>query len=250
MSERKNRDRRLIRYGQCLNGSCEKAQSKEIQQIPVRKDFVCESCGKKLYEVMPPRSWWDKNGKKTIVSIAGIVVVGCVAWFISTGNHNNVSTATTNIQTATDSVTDVSQVEMSDTVLEPVSEVDKPSTAVAEQFPSKTENVSDAKKSTSKSASTSAPKVKSVNVENNMTKLKCGEYDGPLSGGKPNGVGGNITVTSAYTIDLKDGNGGTVTLEPGDRISNTKFKNGVLQQGQLVRSNGERKFMTGLSERL
>lgn len=250
MSERKNRDRRLIRYGQCLNESCEKAQSKEIQRISVRKDFVCESCGKKLYEVQPPRSWWDKNGKKTIASITGFVFVGCVAWFVATGNHNNVSTATINNQTATDTVADVNQVEMSDTVLESVSDINKTSTAtVAEQLPVQTEVVSDKEISASKPAR-SASKAKSGKVGNPGAKLKCGVYDGPLSGEIPNGVGGNITITSSYIIDLKDGNGGTVTLEPGDRISNTKFKNGVLQQGQLIRSNGERKFMTGLSERL
>ena len=71
-----------------------------------------------------------------------------------------------------------------------------------------------------------------------------------MAGGKPNGVGGIITVTLSYSIDLKDGSGNCVTIEAGDRISNTKFKNGVLQQGQLIRSNGERKFLTGLAEGL
>ena len=71
-----------------------------------------------------------------------------------------------------------------------------------------------------------------------------------MSGGKPNGIGGTITVTRSYAIDLKDGSGNSVSIAAGDRISNTKFKNGVLQQGQLIRSNGERKFLTGLSERL
>ena len=32
----------LFRYGQCLNDGCSKCKSKEIQEIPARKDFVCQ----------------------------------------------------------------------------------------------------------------------------------------------------------------------------------------------------------------
>ena len=37
----------------------------------------------------------------------------------------------------------------------------------------------------------------------NGANLKCGKYEGPMAGGKPNGVGGIITVTRSYSIDLK-----------------------------------------------
>lgn len=40
----------LFRYGQCLNDGCSKCKSKEIQEIPARKDFVCQECGKELRE--------------------------------------------------------------------------------------------------------------------------------------------------------------------------------------------------------
>ena len=38
----------LFRYGQCLNDGCSKCKSKEIQEIPARKDFVCQECGKEI----------------------------------------------------------------------------------------------------------------------------------------------------------------------------------------------------------
>lgn len=67
-----NRSERVRnRYGICLNDSCSKCKSKEVQEIPARKDFVCAECGKPLRECPPPRSWWDKNGKKVI---GGVVV--------------------------------------------------------------------------------------------------------------------------------------------------------------------------------
>ena len=63
-----NRNERLRnRYGICLNDSCSKGKSKEVQEIPVRKDFVCAECGKPLRECRRPQTWWEKHGKKVIV---------------------------------------------------------------------------------------------------------------------------------------------------------------------------------------
>ena len=71
MAER-NTDRVRFRYGICLNDNCEKCKSKEVQEIPARKDFVCAECGKPLRECPPPKK--DGNGK-LIGIIAGTVVV-------------------------------------------------------------------------------------------------------------------------------------------------------------------------------
>ncbi|MCM1108354.1 MAG: Ig-like domain-containing protein [Clostridium sp.] len=71
-----NRSERVrFRYGICLNDSCEKCKSKEVQQISARKEFVCTDCGKALRECPPPRSFWDKNGKLVV----GAVVVAVAA---------------------------------------------------------------------------------------------------------------------------------------------------------------------------
>lgn len=238
MSERNRRERQLTRYGQCLNEECEKCKSKEIQRIPMRKDFVCEVCGKPLHEVQPPHSWFDKNRKTVVAAIVAVVLIGGgIAWF-SIPDDSPAS----KLQPVADSVvvnkTDTAKISSQTKV-----------TAAVEEEQSKVEiNSTKSKKETTTEPVASKPKTESA--ASNGTRLKCGKYEGPMSGGKPDGIGGTITVTSSYTIDLKDGNGGKVTLESGDRISNTKFKNGVLQQGQLIRSNGERKFMSGLSERL
>ena len=71
MAER-NTDRVRYRYGICLNDNCEKCKSKEVQEIPARKDFVCAECGKPLRECPPPKK--GGNGK-LIGIIAGVVVL-------------------------------------------------------------------------------------------------------------------------------------------------------------------------------
>ena len=70
----RNNDRVRYRYGICLNDNCEKCKSKEIQEIPARKDFVCQNpeCGKPLRECPPPK---DGPNKKLIAIIVGVVVV-------------------------------------------------------------------------------------------------------------------------------------------------------------------------------
>lgn len=73
MAER-NTDRIRYRYGICLNDNCEKCKSKEVQEIPARKDFVCQNpeCGKPLRECPPPKK---SNNMKLIGIIAAAVVV-------------------------------------------------------------------------------------------------------------------------------------------------------------------------------
>lgn len=63
-----------------------------------------------------------------------------------------------------------------------------------------------------------------------------------MKGGKPHGIGGEITVTKTYSIDLK--NGSFKQVVKGDKIVNTKFKEGKLVQGYIHHSNGEQESFT------
>lgn len=74
--------------------------------------------------------------------------------------------------------------------------------------------------------------------------LGWGTYEGPMQGGKPHGIGGEVKVTKAYAIDLK--NGKSKQVEKGDRLVNTKFKEGKLVQGYIHHANGEQEsFIIG-----
>lgn len=74
MATTRSTDRIRYRYGICLNDNCEKCKSKEVQEIPARKDFVCQNpeCGKPLRECPPPKK--GGNGK-LIGIIAGVVAL-------------------------------------------------------------------------------------------------------------------------------------------------------------------------------
>ena len=236
-----------FRYGQCLNDGCSKCKSKEIQEIPARKDFVCQECGKELREVQRPLTWWEKYGKATSAAIAAVVVIGGgVAWFASSGSESEKPAE----EVATPDSSVVSAPDTTEAQPQATSQAEEKKTEIASQAESAPKVAPVPSAAATPTAKPAAPSKPAPAPQANGASLKCGKYEGPMSGGKPNGIGGTITVTRSYSIDLKDGSGNSVSIEAGDRISNTKFKNGVLQQGQLIRSNGERKFLTGLSERL
>lgn len=69
-----------FRYGMCLNDNCSKCKSKEVQQISVRKEFVCEECGKPLRECPPPKE--SKKGRMIAIAVAAIVVIAAGVIFI------------------------------------------------------------------------------------------------------------------------------------------------------------------------
>ena len=68
-------------------------------------------------------------------------------------------------------------------------------------------------------------------------------YDGPRQNGKPHGMGGTLTFTSSYQLDLKKMPAEYVNLNKGDYITNTKFINGRLVQGQIHFTNGSQKWI-------
>ncbi len=64
-----------------------------------------------------------------------------------------------------------------------------------------------------------------------------GTYSGPA-----NGLDGEIKVTSAYSLDLRNASGERLDLQPGDMITKTKFKNGELVSGYWKRGTRGRSF--------
>lgn len=80
-------------------------------------------------------------------------------------------------------------------------------------------------------------------VSSGKINLGYGIYEGPVSGGKANGIGGEIRFTSNHTIDLKKGTGETVEVNAGDKMINVKMKDNQIIQGQLKRSDGSQKWI-------
>lgn len=224
-----------FKYGICLNDECAKCKDKTIQQIPMRKEFVCEECGRELRECPPPKKGMDK---KLIVIIAAAVVViggGIGAWLALSGGDNKAQEEAARLDSirVADSIR---QAAIADSIAAAAAEDEAArQAAIADSI-----RIADSIAAASKAAQTqpsATPRVTSGGA-----RLPYGSYNGPMQGGKPHGVGGTINVSSSYQLDLKDGRGSTLDLRPGDKIANTKFENGRLRSGELQRTDGTRKW--------
>lgn len=212
------KDHLRYRYGICLNDTCSKCKSKEVQQIASRKDFVCEECQKPLRECPPPRSFRDKYGKIIIgASVALIAALAVVLYLYLHSCNREIQTdpgnPTENVG-GTDS-TDVTQSpEPVDTTKGAVDTVARPG---AQRKP----------------VDIAKPKPKPKPA----ITVPYGTYSGPADG-----LGGEITVTRKYTLDLRNAAHETIELMPGDVITRTKFKNGELVSGYWHRGSEKRSF--------
>ncbi len=90
----------------------------------------------------------------------------------------------------------------------------------------------------------------SVGKSSGKLTMTYGTYDGPVSAGKANGLGGVFTFNRSFTLDLKDGHGNTVELASGDKIIDSKFTDGKLRQGEIHFKDGSRKYISGLNQAL
>lgn len=95
-SKRSSNER--YQYGICLNDECPKCKAKEVQQIPMRKEFVCQNpeCGKPLRECPPPKK---HNGKlPLIIGITILIIGGIIAAVLALGGKSEPVTLTLNKQ--------------------------------------------------------------------------------------------------------------------------------------------------------
>lgn len=159
-TKRSNRER--IKYGICLNDECKKCKTKEVQQIPLRKDFVCDTCGNELRECPAP-----KRASRVPLIIVAVVVVAIAV--IGGGYYFSQNRSTENLGYPAVSETD--------SVI-PVVADPKPEALPTEEKPEKT----------------------SIQQANRGTiNLGYGSYTGDLKNGKPHGHG-TITYTATHQI--------------------------------------------------
>ncbi|MDE6403661.1 MAG: hypothetical protein K2K86_07620 [Muribaculaceae bacterium] len=213
------KDHLRYRYGICLNDSCSKCKSKEVQQIAARKDFVCEECQKPLRECPPPKSFMDKYGK-LLIGVIALIVIGGVIAFVMQKNSDN-SEPKGNKPGETEQVTPTGP--DTEETKEPVD------TTTVEQIDT-----------VAKEPVTEKPVIKEPQPEpqpKSSIKVPFGTYSGPASG-----LDGEIKVTSNYTLDLRNAAHESIDLRPGDVITQTKFKNGELVGGYWHRGSEGRSF--------
>ena len=205
--ERRNKEYVRYRYGICLNETCSKAKSKEVQQIAARKEFVCEECGKPLRECPPPK----KGNKTPIVVVAVVLVVALIAaFFIFSGGESKkpsepqLATKDSDIVKVEKDTIGISEVKKNEPIVEPMKE-EKPKVEKTAEKPAK-------------------PATSSSNSKN----LGYATFKGNLKNGQPNDVNGRLIFKTSHVIDSRDPKGRVA--EAGDYVIG-EFSEGHLVQG-------------------
>ena len=223
MATNRNSEHLRYRYGICLNDNCQKCKNKEVQQVSVRKDFVCEECGKPLRECPPPKSG---PNKMVIAAIAAVIViavgVGCFLGF--SGGDTPESTPVDSLNVQSDSLS-----QSSDTVTvlrtDTIKQID---TVTIEKTVEKVETPK-AIKTTTTTTKTS----KASGTAKGSVNLGYAKFTGTVSGGKPNGQG-TMRFTSSHVIDSRDPKGRVA--DAGDYVIG-EWVNGKLVQGRWYGSD-------------
>lgn len=206
-----NRSERIRnRYGICLNDSCSKCKTKEVQEIPARKDFVCAECGKPLRECPPPPP--PVNLKKIIGGVVVALLIGGGAAFALLGGGEEKTASEPEVV-----VLDSAAPQKPEVPAEETKEEEKPATPAVKDTPKKV-----------------APKPAHMPGERykGTLDLGYGKYAGDIVDGKPDGAGVLTYTKQQKVVSTKD-----VVAEPGERIEGV-FENGKPTFVTLYKKDG------------
>lgn len=204
MANRSNRNRERMKYGLCLNEECPKCTSKEVQAIPMRKDFVCPECGKELRECPPPKK--SNKGKIIAGVIAAIIIVGVIAGIsLFSGNEKQTSEVTPDtlkvdtpaIKPVPAKTVDSTKIK-SDTVIESnqSSNVENQGSKVIKTKVTSTVTTITTQHSSSHTSNAGSTTFSTIN-------LPYGTYKGEVKNGKPHGHG-RLTYNTQTQVSKYD----------------------------------------------
>ena len=206
-----NRSERIRnRYGICLNDSCSKCKTKEVQEIPARKDFVCAECGKPLRECPPPPP--PVNLKKIIGGVVVALLAGGGAAFALLGGGDEKTAPEPEVV-----VIDTVPAQKPEVPAEEVQEKKEPAAPAVKEAP---------KKVAKKPAHMPGERYKGT------LDLGYGKYAGDIVDGQPDGAGVLTYTKQQKVVSTKD-----VVAEPGERIEGV-FENGKPTFVTLYKKDG------------
>ena len=215
MAER-NTDRIRYRYGICLNDNCEKCKSKEVQEIPARKDFVCQNpeCGKPLRECPPPK----KGGNMKLIGIiAGVIIllaiIGGIIAFSGGSEETPAPAPVPEVTENTDSIKAAQEVAEQQRIKDSLDAVAADATK---------------KKDTPAEKPVAAPVAPTPKPDKPAASGSKNLGYATFKGSWPNDVNGRMIFTSSHIIDSKDPK--KRVAEPGDYVIG-EWADGHLVQG-------------------
>lgn len=213
-----------FRYGLCLNESCSKCKSKEVQQLSARKEFVCAECGKALRECPPPKTWMQKHGKKLYAGIGALVVAAGIGAGVTMSGGDK----------AEPEKPKAPETAVTDTTRKDTAKVDTTRKATPEPVkkPEKTKETPETDKGGTTTSKPKAPKHTPGERYQGTLNLGYGTYSGEIVDGKPDGAGTLRYTSSQKVVSSKD-----VMAESGDRIEGV-FENGKPSFVTLYKKDG------------
>lgn len=220
----KRTERERFNYGICLNDECEMCKNKTVQQIPLRKDFVCQNCGKELRECPPPKP----NKKTWLYILAALILIGAIIGCI-------IAFSGSDAPAGADSQNEVSDT----TVAGPIVSVED---SIVTNITSDTIIVHDT--IVQNNTTTISEKITTTTVENTVKpaqsnnkgslNLSYGTYKGETKNGYPHGQG-RLTYTTSRQINKNDIKGRVA--KEGDYVVG-EFFNGFVVYGKHYDSEG------------
>lgn len=234
MAQRKNEALRY-RYGKCLNENCEKGKSKEVIQIPARKDFVCPDCGKSLRECPPPKkpfNWMLYGG----MGIAAAAVITGLVLFVNKSDDNTPATSSSPIsqQTGLSASNDNDSTHIA--TLQPTGTDSVNNSAVNEKNTQKKDTPKENVNQSHSQESSGTPYAQKTSA---TLSLPYGRYKGEVRNGKPHGQG-TLTYSTQTLIDSRDSK--QRHAEAGEYIIG-EWDNGRLVQGRWFKNDNTKEVI-------
>ena len=213
----RNNDRERFKYGICLNEDCSKSKSKEVQQISMRKEFVCSECGQELRECPPPKK---ANPKPFIILATLLLVIAGIACGIIFGVKSSRNKAEQRR---------IAAIEQAH--LDSIAKVEADSLAavkLAEEQAAEAARLEAEAAAAAEAARMAEEQAKNEKKQAVATgSIDYGKWSGAWKNGKPNGTG-TMRYTKEHLIDSRDPQKRTAVK--GDYIIG-EFANGKLVQG-------------------
>lgn len=221
MATSRNTDRLRYRYGICLNENCEKCKAKEVQEIPTRKDFVCQNpdCGKPLRDCPPPKK--GVNHKLLIALIAAVIVLGGIAYLVFSGGGKSKGAVEPMVAVVdSDSMRVARLAEENRRLQDSLQAVADSLARVADEALVDEEQA--------KEKPQTAPTPKPAPTASGSKDLGYAVFKGTLKNGKPDDVNGRLVFKSSHLIDSRDSK--SRVADAGDYVIG-EFSEGHLVQG-------------------
>lgn len=211
-----------FRYGMCLNDECPLCKEKKVQQISMRRDFVCEECGKELREVRQKPKSKPKWPLFAGIGAAVVAIVVLCFVFIPGGDEPEVVEPAPVVNT--DSIAAAEEAAAAEAAEAEAAEAEAKRVADSIAAAEAAEKAAaEAVKTDPKPTAPAAPK----------GSVDYGKWSGTWKNGRPHGTG-TMRYTKEHLIDSRDPQ--KRVAQPGDYIIG-EFNDGKLVQGRWYDSS-------------